>query len=431
MKKIFKLEIFVFFVTFILRIYYISLPYSRDLLAAGSTNFWQVVGENYLRYGYLSHWSCPVLNTGSNLPPELYFNHPSLTAFYLSLFYWVLGASSLVTKFAALVGWYTVSYLIFKLASKKSVSLGHYSLIASLILPFTNIFSNCMDSIGGPLIVVFSLLFIYFLENKSNAILISLAIVLAVFSEWSFIPLAIYCGIAQRYKSRRLLIWTVSLSAYTLLTFLFFYHSKHDFLQMVQLHIAPHQGFTVPVLHLLSKIVITYVLTLFTPFLFIGGFLLFKKYKFTYLSLLMQPLIMVLAFPHGAYKHAFWVCTLVPFACLAIAQSMKVFKKYKLFIVFGILIFSVAYTIYFKGRGHTNYYMQAGQFINLHTSPKEIVLIPTPGMAADANSERLLIGSYAKRDLIMLPKEEDKVAKYFWSCSVNRCKSQVINTKES
>jgi hypothetical protein len=431
----------VFLISFILRTYDIASPYGRTMTAAGSTNFWHIAGENYLKYGYFSHFFTPILNTGTNFPPELYTSHPSFTAFYLSIFYLLFGSSVLITKIAALIGWYAVSFLIFKIAAQKSIRFAYYALLASFVLPFTNGFSLCIDSIGGPLVVVFSLLYFYCLETKKNNSWVAFSLILAAFTEWSFVPLIVYSSISPRYRKYTQLIWILGLSTYAFMIWLFINQTETHTFATALTRMKQHVDNTISIDKFFSRILITYTLTLFTPFVFIGGYQLIQKYKFTFIPLLFQPLIMVLAFPFGAYKHAFWICTLCPFACLAIAEfstsqlvasiSQALIKKYSKLIpqiiIIAILIFSGWNTIYHKERGKTDFYFKAGNFIRTHSNTKEIIVIPAPGMASDANSERLLLGYYAKRDFIMLSPIPDNEEKYFWKCSSIKCKRVLLN----
>ena len=422
-KNTFKLCIFVFIISFISRIYDLFSPYKRTILDAGSTNFWHIAGQNHLNIKYWTFLFSPVLNTGINLEPSVYFNHPSLTSFYLSIFYFLFGSSVIVTKIAALIAWYGISYLIYKLASHYSVKLGYYALIASFLLPFINIFSNSIDCIGGPLIVLFSLLFYYGLEKKKSNSFIIFSMILAAFSEWSFIPLLIACLCIPKYKEYRKLLFLTGIIIYLFLVSLYIYHSKSfDLISVISSHTKGHISFEVSVFNLLSRIFITYIITYFTPFIFIGYYFVFKKNKNLYLPLIIQPLAMILFFPHGAYKHVFWICTLIPFACLSIAEFFKVLKQKYIYLVIGILIYSTAYTFYIKHRGQTNIYKDLGQTINSQTKSDQIIYMYPPENASDKLSESLLIGYYASRDIVFLDSLKSNPA-VFWSCNKTICKS--------
>ncbi len=449
----------VFVVTVILRLYDVFAPYGRTLLAAGSTNFWHIAGENYLRYGYFSLWFTPVINTGANLPPSFYINHPSLLAFYLSLFYLVFASSVLITKLAACIGWYGVSFLVFKLAALRSVRFACLAFIASLLLPFTNVFSNCADSIGGPLVVFLSLLYFYLLEQKASPWKIVLVCCLASFSEWSFIPLWITSLFVTRYSRYRLslLITGICLTIFLVCAWLFGYFRIQHLLPGEQLGtqalirffqwlISPdslisfkylfqavgnHISSSVGIGKWFSRVFITYILTLFTPLFFVGSFLILKKYKSLYLPLLIQPIAMILAFPSGAYKHAFWISTLVPFGSLALAAFFVTLRKKILVVVILVtLLSSTVYTVYAKQRDKTNTYFKIGTYLKNNTLPNQIVFVSLPKEAAGNMSELLLLGYYSRRDLKPINNTSVNNNNFFYYYLEKSYKCQIIDLKE-
>jgi hypothetical protein len=451
------LLLLVFVITFAVRVYDIFSPYGRTILAAGSTNFWHIAGENYLRFGYFPLWFTPVLNTGINLPLNFYINHPSLLAFYLSLFYLLFGSSVLVTKLAACAGWYGVSFLIFKLGTLRSKRLGYFALIASLLLPFTNIFSNCADSIGGPLVVFLSLLYFYLLEKRASVWKINLICWLASFSEWSFIPLWATCLFMDKYSKYRISLLISSVCILILLSglWLFGYFRIHNpsadnqlglealinFLQWLSSSnwlasfkysitaIGNHVSSSVPIEKWFSRLIFTYITTFFTPLIFIGSYFIFKTHRTLYLPLLVQPLAMILLFPHGAFKHAFWISTLVPFASLALAVFFtKLRRKMMVVVVLVTLIFSTFYSVFFKERDKTHTYIKIGTYLKQNTLPNQVLFINLAGEASDHLSELLLIGYYSKRDLqaINLPKVEDIL--YFYTEKSKICRIVDLKT---
>lgn len=421
--------------TLVVRIYDLFLPYGWGILYAGSTSFWHITGENLLKYGYWDTLFTPILNTGSNLDPLLYINHPSLLSVYLSIFYKLFGSSEIVTKLAALIAWYLVSYLIFLVAKKQSLVFGHYALIASLIIPFTNRFACCADSIGGPLIVVFSVLLIYVLETKRSSWIIFLTVLLGTFSEWTFLPLLFSCFFMRQYKSQRLvLIFSTFCSVCFLVGsyFIAFYRSVFGFqakgvkvFQSVVVWLMSEQGISsvinkiesklssrihspkdqINIFKWICRVGFQYILNLFTPLIYPSIVLFIKKTRFKFLPFIIQSFVAIFVFANGSYRHSFWSAPLVPLASLAIGFFMYRFKKWTNLVILFSLILSTGYTIIYKNRHQTNYFSESGKFINKNSLKDEIVLIK-PITGHDDRGEKLLLGWYSKRDIIFVQSED-------------------------
>ncbi|MDJ0626445.1 MAG: glycosyltransferase family 39 protein [Candidatus Caenarcaniphilales bacterium] len=435
-------KFFLFLITLslcsILRLYDLFEPYGRTILSAGSTSFWHIAGENFLNYGFWQTWLTPHISTGLYEEPLSYYNHPPLTGWILGLLFLVFGASSVPVKLLGFFSWLFVSFLIFQICKKRSLRFAYYSSLVSILLPFTNLFSNTIDCIGGPFIVIFIALLFYSLESRWNYLSISIVIFLGALTEWTFAFMLLGCLMFPRYKSYRKVILISSLLVYLaiiywFLTNSFMSHSGFTFTEKLKLnhpilliqHIEKFGLFSVVKLftdkqsinnHVslpselnlwkwFSRVFVTYIGTWFTPIFYFASFKYFVSKQKQYLPLLAPPLFMLILFPYGAYKHLFWVCSLVPFASLVIGKYiMSYSKKLKILCILIIVSFSLGFTIHTKEKDHEKLFQVFGTKIKNQSISTELIVASNPSKTASKNMDRLLLGLYSQRSIHLKEK---------------------------